>query len=113
MGYEKEQVETIVVGDFNSHSIRWNCQKTDQNGMILSEEMDEENMYVINEDTLSRMGERREMAANLDLIFGSRGIIDKICARRGARTISQLKQHVHLDMKEVGMLRELTESPQK
>lgn len=40
--------------------------------------MDEEDMYIVNEDTLSRMGEIGQNSSNIDLIFTSRGIIDKI-----------------------------------
>lgn len=78
MSYDKKQGESIVLGDFNCHKTRWNCQTTDQNGETLNEEMDEEDMYIINEDTMSRMSERGDTPANLDLIFASRGMVDKM-----------------------------------
>lgn len=50
--------ETIITGVFNAHNREWNCRRTDSNGAVLSDILWENDMYVINEDTLSHMGIR-------------------------------------------------------
>lgn len=60
-----------ITGDFNAHHINWNCENTDKMGENLLEEMEDSDMFVINNDTKSRMGEIGQRDSNLDLIFGN------------------------------------------
>lgn len=75
---KKRGEELLIAGDFNSHNHIWNCEETDRNGQILEEEMEEMEMYVVNDDTKSRIGEGGKRDANLDLIFCSEGLVNKI-----------------------------------
>lgn len=75
--FDRKGGETVLLGDFNNHHTMWNCEDIDDNGMILIESMEEEDMWIINTDTKSRIGGGRR-DANLDLIISSRGLINKI-----------------------------------
>lgn len=44
--------ETIITGNFNAHNRQWNYRRTDRNGMILEEVMEEKDMYVVNVNTV-------------------------------------------------------------
>lgn len=56
--------------DFNAHNRAWNCEKkTDRNGEILQEEMEDRDMYVVNRDILTRIGERGRRYSNLNSNF--------------------------------------------
>lgn len=53
------QVKNVLcLGDFNAHSRIWNCERTDRNGELLQEEIEERDLYIVNRDTLTRVGER-------------------------------------------------------
>lgn len=62
------------MGDFNAHNQIWNCHSTDINGERLYEEMENKDMWIINKDTLTRIGEGGKRASNLDLMFCSNDI---------------------------------------
>lgn len=47
-------------------------------GDKLLEDIIEEDMYVVNVDTMSRMGEGKQINSNIDLVFVSEGLVDKI-----------------------------------
>lgn len=68
----------IMMGDFNAHHMIWNCCDTDKNGENLFEELEEKEIYVINSDTLSRMGEIGQRDSNIDLIFSSHNVLNLI-----------------------------------
>lgn len=68
----------IMMGDFNAHHMVWNCCDTDKNGENLFEELEEKEIYVINSDTLSRMGETGQRDSNIDLIFSSHNVLNLI-----------------------------------
>lgn len=59
----------IVLGDFNAHHSAWNCDTIDTNGERLLEEFEEEDLFIVNFDTKSRVGEIGQRDSNLDLIF--------------------------------------------
>lgn len=56
------------MGDFNAHNRMWNCEMIDANGEKLAEEMEEMNMFLVNGDTKSRMGESN-VKPGLDVCF--------------------------------------------
>lgn len=74
--------EFILIGDFNAHNRTWNCATTDANGVILANETEEEGLYLINGDTMSRMGEGNDKDSNLDLMFATKGVVDTIKYRQ-------------------------------
>lgn len=82
----KKNEGILVMGDFNAHHRAWNCWNTDKIGKRLLEEMENEDMYVLNNDTESRQGERNQRNSNLNLIFVSGNVIDKIEYLQGKDT---------------------------
>ncbi|KMQ90819.1 rna-directed dna polymerase from mobile element jockey [Lasius niger] len=76
----------ILTGDFNAHNRVWNCEQTDKNGEILMEELEEKNMFVVNSDTLTRIGEGGTRPSNLDLIFSSDRLFSLMKHKQGDDT---------------------------
>lgn len=70
--------KTILTGDLNIHSRNWNCQISDKNAAIIQEEMWERNMYVVNVDTLSYLGDYDHIPSNIDLIMSTADMINDI-----------------------------------
>lgn len=64
-------VGNIFIGDFNAHNVAWNCEETDTNGERLLDETEDSNLFVINSDTKSRIGEVGQRDPNIDLILGN------------------------------------------
>lgn len=71
----KDEERVIIAGDFNAHHQVWNCPKTDKNGEKLLDEIEEEEIFIINTQTLSRQGNFNQRSSNIDLITGSRKIV--------------------------------------
>lgn len=69
---------TIVLGDFNAYNIIWNCKNTDPNGSILFETSTNNGFYIINYDTLTRIGEAYQDPSNIDLAFCTEDILKDI-----------------------------------
>ncbi|KAK0160438.1 hypothetical protein PV328_007848 [Microctonus aethiopoides] len=78
MSFEDRKAETIVMGDFNAHNMMWNCQTTDRNGEYLHEIMDQNGYICSNQETQSRIGYIGQRSSNIDLIFSTTNLIDKI-----------------------------------
>lgn len=76
----------IIAGDFNAHNRIWNCKSTDRVGDDLQEDMLDEDMYIINRDTEFRVGEGNQCNSNIDLIFASENLVDKIDYEQGQDT---------------------------
>lgn len=68
--------DRIVIGDFNAHNVIWNCEETDRNGNRLLEEFEDEDLFIINGDTKSRMGVMGQRDFNIDLVFASEGVLN-------------------------------------
>lgn len=66
-----------MVGDFNAHHTAWNCENIDVNGERL-EEFEDEDMFVVNYDTLSRIGEIGQRSSNVDLVWCNSKILDMV-----------------------------------
>lgn len=73
----------ILVGDFNAHHTAWNCDNIDVNGERMLEEFEDEDMFVVNYDTLSRIGELGQRSSNLDLVWCNSTIADVVGCRLG------------------------------
>lgn len=71
----------VLVGDFNAHHTAWNCDSIDVNGERMLEELEEEDMFVVNHDTLSRIGELGHRSSNLDLVWCNSSMADMIGCR--------------------------------
>lgn len=72
-----------MVGDFNAHHTAWNCESTDANGERFLNEFEDEDMFIVNFDTLTRMGEMGQRDSNLDLIWCNSKILDMITYQVG------------------------------
>lgn len=66
----------IFVGDFNAHNSAWNCNKTDTNGKNLYECILNHNIYTHNTNTYTHID--RTSKSNIDIIFSSNNIADRI-----------------------------------
>ncbi|XP_036138909.1 uncharacterized protein LOC105828312 [Monomorium pharaonis] len=74
----KKVKSLIVAGDFNAHHRAWNCKNTDRNGEILLEEMEERELFTVNNDTVSRIGEGGVNDSNLDIMFATKEVYEKM-----------------------------------
>lgn len=68
----------IITGDFNAHYVLWNCKGCDYNGEMLLKDMEDKNLYIVNKDTKSRIGNIAQKDSNLDLMFCSADMIGLI-----------------------------------
>lgn len=57
----------MIAGDMNAHNTTWNCEETDKNGERLQEIMKEKDLYIVNYDTKTRMGDINRRDSNIDL----------------------------------------------
>lgn len=57
------------MGDFNSHNIMWNCRSTDINGDRLIEELERAGLYVVNDGTVTHIGDGGCQDSNIDLVL--------------------------------------------
>lgn len=73
----------ILVGDFNAHHTAWNCDSVDRNGENMLDELEDSDMFVVNFDTLSRIGEVGQRDSNLDLIWCSVDLADRMGYQTG------------------------------
>lgn len=64
----QQEEKVIIVGDFNVHHPLWNCDKEDKEGETLLAEVEENNMIVLNVDTITHIGEADRRDSNIDLI---------------------------------------------
>lgn len=69
---------SILMGDFNSHHMLWNCSKNDSNGERLLHSIQEREVFLHNTDTSTHIDFYRNAKSNLDLIISSLKIADKI-----------------------------------
>ena len=69
---------TILVGDFNSHNILWNCDHTDSNGERLESMIDSLDLFLHNENSTTYVDMRRKYHSNLDLVLSTISLADKI-----------------------------------
>lgn len=68
----------LIFGDFNSHNIHWNCSHTDTNGKKILNSVSDSDLTLINENTLTHIDFSRDKLSNIDLVFSSPTILDKI-----------------------------------
>ena len=68
----------ILVGDFNSHNIIWNCSKIDVSGERLLESIDECNLFLHNDNKITHEDVIKNIKSNIDLVFSTVNLADKI-----------------------------------
>lgn len=80
------KMSIVIAGDFNAHHEVWNCYNTDRSGEVLLAETEEEGLFVINYDTISRLGSPSQRDSNIDLLFANDSVIEKISYKQGYDT---------------------------
>ncbi|CAK9799805.1 Probable RNA-directed DNA polymerase from transposon BS [Anthophora quadrimaculata] len=68
----------ILIGDFNAHNKSWNCRLTDPNGSRLENASQHKNLFLHNENALTHLDAHSSLKSNLDLVFSTLDIADKI-----------------------------------
>lgn len=69
---------SILLGDFNAHNKYWNCRYTDKNGERLEISADNQNLFLHNDNTNTHVDFYRGTKSNLDLVFSTLPMADKI-----------------------------------
>ena len=67
----KSKQRCILLGDFNSHNVAWNCVDTDTDGISLLEQTENFNLYLHNSNTYSRFNPATNCKSNIDLVFST------------------------------------------
>ncbi|XP_071575008.1 uncharacterized protein [Temnothorax nylanderi] len=73
-----DTLDSIILGDFNAHNSTWNCDLTTPSGEALHDTLLDRGFFCINSDTKSRVGQRGQRDSNIDLAFGTAGVIDNV-----------------------------------
>ena len=68
----------ILVGDFNSHNVIWNCDSTDCNGDRLATSIDNNDLFLHNSSTITRSDPSNNTHSNIDLLFSTLNISQNI-----------------------------------
>ena len=68
---------SILVGDFNSHSQNWNCDKTGSHGTKLERSFDSYNLFLPNNNTYTHLDSYRNKKSNIYLLLSSLDLADK------------------------------------
>lgn len=71
------------MGDFNSHHLAWNFEKSDRNGNILFAEMNAMGFNIVNDKTKPHMSRYGMRDSNIDLIFATENISSAINCKQG------------------------------
>ena len=62
-------LNTILVGDFNAHHIKWNCRHSDCNGERLDHSIDNNNIFLVNSNSNTHINVRSNSMSNIDLLL--------------------------------------------
>ena len=74
----KINTNSILVGDFNSHHVNWNCKYTDTNGKRFEKAIENAELFLHNVDSVTFMQPRRDYKSNLDLVFSNLCVSEKL-----------------------------------
>lgn len=72
-----QEIAVLLAGDFNAHNVSWNCKDTDYSGRVLLEDTEEEDLFIVNTDTMSRMENIIQQDSNIDIIFANKKLADR------------------------------------
>ncbi|KAL3273431.1 hypothetical protein HHI36_014875, partial [Cryptolaemus montrouzieri] len=78
VNYDAHSPNGLFIGDFNADNVVWNCSHNDNNGVRLLQAVDNCDLFLHNSNTYLRIDFYRNKKSNLDLIFSSSSISDKI-----------------------------------
>ena len=95
-GNKRPGIETIVMGDFNANNKEWNCHKNDKEGITLAEIIEEQDMFICNNNTTSRTGSGKHKPSNLDLIISTFEIFQDSYAFEDGETLGSDHQLIEL-----------------
>lgn len=84
--FDDKGLKTILTGDFNAHNIAWNCRDTATNGDNLFEVTNNVEMVCLNQETEYRLGSIGQTSSNIDLIFSTDKLADKIDIKQSEDT---------------------------
>lgn len=84
----------IITEDFNAHNKVWNCANTDRIGDELFEDFLEKDLFIVNKDTGSRLGEGNQRNSNINLIFYTDNIFDKVHYEQGDDTFGSFSNKI-------------------
>lgn len=76
----------ILVGDFNAHNKKWNCDITDPNGARLDYSIEAKNLFLHNANSFTHINTYNGNKSNIDLVFSTMPIADKIITEIGDET---------------------------
>lgn len=76
--YTDQNHPSLLIGDFNSHNIIWNCSNTDKNGKMLANSIEDYNLFLHNPDSLTRINPINCQHSNIDLVFSTLNLAQKI-----------------------------------
>ncbi|XP_029054557.1 uncharacterized protein LOC114881844 [Osmia bicornis bicornis] len=68
---KRQGVETIFMGDFNARNKVWNCAVDSREGLLLEEVTRENDLFIVNTFTNSRIGTGGRPPSSIDLFIGS------------------------------------------
>uniref|UniRef100_A0ABD2VZL9 ribonuclease H n=1 Tax=Trichogramma kaykai TaxID=54128 RepID=A0ABD2VZL9_9HYME len=68
----------LLIGDFNALNLQWNCPRTEENGDRLQTAYKLHNVFLHNCDSTTYTNLRSNYTSNLDLVFSTQDIKDKI-----------------------------------
>ncbi|XP_076678212.1 uncharacterized protein LOC143374167 [Andrena cerasifolii] len=88
--------ETIIMGDFNAKNKLWNCTVNDRDGAILWETIEEQDMFITNENTTSRIGSGKYRPSNIDLIISTFNIFQNSDVIEDGETLGSVHQIIGL-----------------
>lgn len=69
---------SLIVGDFNAHSVEWNCEHSDSNGNRILNATEDFNLIIHNPHTSTRVDFSRNKFSNIDLVISTVDIADRI-----------------------------------
>ena len=81
VGYTQKHKNCILMRDFNAHHVTWNSTNNDTNGKNFHEALENSDLFLLNPDSYTRMDLYRNKKSNLDLIFSSAKLADKITTK--------------------------------
>lgn len=95
----RPNIDTIIMGDFNANNKEWNCWKNDREGINLAETIEEQDLFIINDKSMSRTGSGRNRPSNLGLLITNFGIYQETDVREEGETLGSDHQVIEIQIK--------------
>ncbi|XP_046143415.1 uncharacterized protein LOC123988221 [Osmia bicornis bicornis] len=112
---KRQGVETIFMGDFNARNKVWNCAVDSREGLLLEEVTRENDLFVVNTHTNSRIGTGGRPPSNIDLFIGSHYVMETATISEENETMGSDHQVITLMLgnEELQRIREFKNSTRK